>query len=96
VVTWKKVISIGWRQTVEHVYSVGQDKMEHFVSECKEVRKRFRELSSYKEERLARMWSDDLDREKGKVLKSFWKEKERRMKMRKVEDIAQLSNCNKG
>jgi len=48
VVTWKKVISIGWRQTIEHVYSVGQDKMEYFVSECREIRERFRELSSYK------------------------------------------------
>jgi len=70
--------------------------MEHFVSECREIRERFRKLSSYKEERLARMWSDDLDREKGKVLKSFWKEKQRRMKMRKEEDIAQLGNYNKG
>jgi len=43
------------------------------------------------------MWSDDLEKgRKGKVLKSFWKEKQRRMKMRKEEDIAQLGNCNKG
>jgi len=44
----------------------GQDKMEHFVSECNEVRERFRELGVCKEERLGRIWSDDLNREKGK------------------------------
>jgi len=34
--------------------------MERFVSECSEVRERFRELDVCKEERLARIWSDDL------------------------------------
>jgi len=37
-----------------------------------------------------------MDREKGKVLKNFWKEKEKRMRMRKEESIAWVGNCNKG
>jgi len=37
-----------------------------------------------------------LDREKEKVLKNFWKEKEKRMRMRKEEGIARVGNCNKG
>jgi len=53
--------------------------MEHFVSECSEVRERFRESGVCKEERLGRIWSD-LNRKKGKVLKNFWKEKEKRMR----------------
>jgi len=57
--------------------------MEHFVSECNEGRERFRELGVCKEERLARIESDDLDREKGKVLKNFWKKKEKSMKIRR-------------
>jgi len=45
--------------------------MEHFVSEYNEVRERFNELGVCKEKRLARIGSDNLDREKGKVLKNF-------------------------
>jgi len=97
VITWKNITIIDWGNNRICVFcGEGQGKMEHFVSEYNEVRERFRELSVCKEERLARIGSDDLDREKGKVLKNFWKEKEKRMRIRKKEDIARVGNCNKG
>jgi len=37
-----------------------------------------------------------LDREKGKGLENFWKEKEKRMRMKKEKGIARIDKCNKG
>jgi len=52
----------------------GQDKFEHSIEECIEVRDWFKELGRCREERLVRIWSDKLD-EKDKILKKLRKKR---------------------
>jgi len=64
----------------------GEDSIEHYVGECIKVKPWFRELGNEAKERIDRVWNEDIDDCKGKVIKKLCKEKEKRIKeKRKVE-----------
>lgn len=41
------------------------------MKECKEVRRRFEELRVDKEEILRKLWGEDLNETKGRILRKF-------------------------
>jgi len=57
--------------------SRGKDNMEHYVEECKKIKEWFRGLGNNNKEIWDRIWSEDLDEEKGEVLVRLWKAKEK-------------------
>lgn len=54
----------------------GEDNWEHFVKECIIAKEWLKELGENEEKRLNRIWNDELDKEKGYVLRKFWWKKE--------------------
>jgi len=58
----------------------GEDSVEHYVSECIKVKAWFREVGNEVKERIDRLWSEDMDDCKGKVIKRLCKGRERRIK----------------
>jgi len=52
--------------------------MEHFLGECVETREWFNRLGENREAIDKRIWSEDLDEEKGEALIKLWKRKERK------------------
>jgi len=56
----------------------GKDSMEHFLGECVETREWFNRLGENREAIDKRIWSEDLDEEKGEALIKLWKRKERK------------------
>lgn len=55
----------------------GRDSIEHYVEDCKQVNKWFKNIGNNKDDKLKRLFNDELDTEKGKVLVNLWKEKEK-------------------
>jgi len=51
--------------------------MEHYVEGCRKVKEWFRGLGNNSKEIWDRIWSEDLDEEKGEVLVKIWKAKEK-------------------
>lgn len=62
----------------------GLDATRHYVEECEVVREWFILLGRNTEERMARLWSDELDEMKEKILLKLWDEKETVRKRVKV------------
>lgn len=60
---------------------VGQDCIRHYIYECSKVKDTFEDLGADVEERWSRIWDDEIDNEKGKVLKNLWKEREKLQKV---------------
>lgn len=56
----------------------GQDCIDHYVKECNRVREWFKPLGENVSKRIHRIWSDELDDVKGKIIKRLWKEKGRK------------------
>lgn len=52
----------------------GRDSIEHQVRDCQIRKEKFKELGE-DERIIERIWVEDLDETKGKVLNSWWKEK---------------------
>jgi len=63
----------------------GRDNVEHYVGEWKVTIEWFTVLGKNKEEIIKRIYSEDLEGNKGKVLRKLWKEKEKRMKTKEKE-----------
>ncbi|XP_071580229.1 uncharacterized protein [Temnothorax nylanderi] len=61
----------------------GSDCMEHYVKECKRASVWFKDLGRNEAEKWKRLWSDELDLDKGKMLRKLWKEREKELKKRK-------------
>lgn len=59
---------------------IGEDKVKHFVEECEKVKGWFWKLEINSEERWSRLWSEELDERKGKILRKLWREKEKRLR----------------
>jgi len=57
-----------------------RDTLNHYVGECERIKTWFNELGNNVEERLKRLWGEDLDRCKGKILKKLEKERMRRVR----------------
>jgi len=55
----------------------GKDNMEHYVEGCRKVKEWFKGLGKNNKEIWDRIWSEDLDEEKGEVLVKLWKARER-------------------
>ena len=51
--------------------------MEHYMEECKKVCSWFRDLGEDKEEIWKKLWSEELDSEKYKVLSNLKREREK-------------------
>jgi len=62
----------------------GRDNMDHYVEDCRMTKEWFRRLGNNNKEIWDRIWSEDLDEEKGEVLVRIWKTKE---KIRKEEVV---------
>lgn len=64
----------------EEVYCVfcggDEDSIRHYVKECVKINEWFRDLGENCEEIESRIWSDELDDVKGRVIKKLWREKE--------------------
>jgi len=60
------------------------DCIEHFVLECKKTKDWFIELGENKDIIIERIWDKDLENSKGKVLKKVWKERDKKIKRRRV------------
>jgi len=59
--------------------------MEHYVGECRVTIKWFMVLGKNMEKIIKRIYSENLKRSKGKVLRKLCKEKEKRMKTKEKE-----------
>jgi len=59
----------------------GRDNIEHYIEECTNVKEWFSGLGNDKKEIWDRLWSEDLDEEKGKVIIRLWKTKEKLMRV---------------
>jgi len=70
----------------------GRDNMEHYVEGCRKVKEWFRGLGNNSKEIWDRIWSEDLDEEKGEVLVKIWKVKE---KIEKEEVDTGITNNEK-
>jgi len=58
----------------------GRNNMEHYMEDYEKIKDWFRGLGNSKEsskERWDRIWSEDLDKEKGEVLVKIWKTKDK-------------------
>lgn len=64
----------------------GKDNMEHFMEECRVVKSWFEKLGGNMEERWNRIWNDELDEVKGKILRRIWKENEKWRGIMRGED----------
>lgn len=68
----------------------GWDNLEHFVKECEITKEWFKEIGENEEERMKRIWNDDLDGKKIYVLKKIWfkkgEEKRKKKDMKEVEN----------
>jgi len=51
--------------------------MEHYMEDCERIKDWFRGLGNSSKERWDRIWSEDLDEEKGEVLVKIWKTKDK-------------------
>ncbi|EFN79294.1 hypothetical protein EAI_06942 [Harpegnathos saltator] len=49
----------------------GWDTVEHYIRECRKIKGWFVELGKNEENRLKRIWDDELDEKKGVVLKKL-------------------------
>ncbi|KYN24322.1 hypothetical protein ALC57_04060 [Trachymyrmex cornetzi] len=68
------------------------DCMEHYVGECQRVSSWFRELGENKEKVWKKLWSDELDSEKCKVLSKLERERKKEIeKKKKGEKIGSKS-----
>jgi len=56
----------------------GEDNWRHFIGSCVFTKEWFIELGENIEDRYKRTWNDRLDKDKEKVLRKFWVEKEKR------------------
>lgn len=59
--------------------------MRHSLKECHNVKKWFNVLNKNKEERWKRIWDDELDKMKNKILRKFWRRIEK-------QDIMNVTN----
>jgi len=65
--------------------------MEHYVRECCKVKVWFGELNSRGGDIIEQLWGENLDRNKGMVLKKVCKEREKRLKAKeKVREIGMI------
>jgi len=55
----------------------GKDTLEHHVGECERTRAWFTDLGEEEEERLRKLRGEDLDMNKGRVLRKLWREREK-------------------
>jgi len=51
--------------------------MEHFIEECEYTKDWFIEIGKDKKEIIENLWSEQLDGNKGRILKKLWEEKEK-------------------
>jgi len=54
----------------------GRECMEHFIEECEYTKDWFIDLGKDKKEIMKNLWSEQLDRNKGRILRKLLKEKE--------------------
>lgn len=52
--------------------------MHHYVKECGKFKRWFEELGKNSEERIVKIWDNEMDERKGKILKRLRKEKEKK------------------
>lgn len=62
----------------------GRDNFEYFI-ECRITKDWFSCLGNKVEDRLKRVWNDELNADKERMLRHFWKEKDRLREMKKQE-----------
>ncbi|KYN42336.1 hypothetical protein ALC56_03474 [Trachymyrmex septentrionalis] len=65
---------------------IGMDRMEHYVEECQKVCSWFRDLREDKEEIWRKLWSEDLDSEKCKILNKLKREKEKEIRKKRTDE----------
>lgn len=53
----------------------GEDKWEHFLKECNTTKDWFWKLGRNMEERMNRIWNEELDSVKERIIRNFCKEK---------------------
>jgi len=61
----------------------GEDNWRHFIGSCVIAKDWFVELGKNIEDRFERIWNDRLDKDKDKILRKFWIEKEKSREKRK-------------
>lgn len=71
----------------------GWNNLEYFVKECEITKEWFKEIGENEEERMKRIWNDDLDGKKIYVLKKLWFEKGE--EKREKKDIKEEENEEK-
>lgn len=52
-----------------------KDKLEHFIEDCEITKTWFNVLGKSKKEKIKRLGNDEIGETKGKVLRKFWKAK---------------------
>ena len=55
---------------------LGEDCISHYVKECDATKDWFSELGKNCNDIEERIWSDEIDNTKGRILSKLWKEKE--------------------
>jgi len=54
-----------------------KDTLKHYVGECVKTKEWFRELGDREEEILGKLRGEDIDRNKGRILRKLWREREK-------------------
>lgn len=65
---------------------IGQDSIKHYIEECEEMKKWFKDLGVDNKEKYKTIWNNELDEIKRRIIKRLWKEKEIRKKENKERE----------
>lgn len=65
----------------------GKDCLEHYVRECQDIKKWFKDLGGDEEEIINRIWRNELDGTKGRTLRKLWKEREKVLRRRTQDNF---------
>lgn len=62
---------------------LGLDNLEHYIVECRITREWFKNLDINGKDRIDKLWNEELNKVKGKILKKVWFEKEKKKEEKK-------------